>query len=235
MEEKEPEQQDSSKKFPSGKEFWHDIAWRHLTEMRLLFRGGQLWSDANPRDHWRNAAEHCLVETALAEELGELLKLSAEDTRTLATALAVHDWDKRVERTGLKLTEAQRALADSLLEKIRPDQALIDVTKPTGTGPLQDLMKKHGLDLRELAFYIDNICNGPAIEKWGPRLDAASLRNPEVPKEHFDEERALSGGIEQKIFERLKTNGVEIDSPDNVPEFLKAALQRHYKYEEPKA
>lgn len=228
MSEKQPEQADSNK-FSSAKEFWHDIAWRHLTEMRLLFRGGQLWSNNNPREHWRNAAEHCLVETAVAEELGTLLNLSAEDARTLATALAVHDWDKRIERTGLKLNETHRALADSLLEKIQPDQALINVTKPTGTGPLQDLVKKHDLDLRELAFYIDNVCNGSTIEKWGPRLDAAALRNPDVSKEHFDKERALSGGIERKIFELLKTHGAEIDSPENVPNFLKTTLERHYK------
>lgn len=211
------------------KEFFYSLAWKHLQSMRLLFRGGQLQSNPNPRDHWRNTVEHCLVETAIAEELGPLLGLSEDDQQKLATALSVHDWDKRIEKTKLKLEPQQERLAKEVLESIGPDQTLIDVTKPTGTDPLHKLGTQEELDLRELAFYIDNISNGSKIEKWGPRLLAAAERNPDVPAAHFDKERKLTSNIEEKIFFRLKQAGLPVASAQDVPAFLTSRIERHYK------
>ncbi|OHA91142.1 MAG: hypothetical protein A2758_01540 [Candidatus Zambryskibacteria bacterium RIFCSPHIGHO2_01_FULL_49_18] len=75
--------------------FFSSFALAHMGEMRILKRGGVL-GKAN-RD-WRNVAEHCLVEAALAYVLAE--HLGAERDVVVRAAL-LHDWYKRHEREAM--------------------------------------------------------------------------------------------------------------------------------------
>src|SRR4051812_32393250 len=98
--------------------FFHAVACRHLTEMRLLFNGGKLWK----KEGWRPVVEHCLIQVAAADVLAELLGLPEEDKCRLMRAAAVHDWKKRMERYPAHFTTDEQAKAEMLLNMVQPDE-----------------------------------------------------------------------------------------------------------------
>lgn len=196
--------------------FFDHMAQKYMKQMRLLFRGGRLWSSPDEREHWRNVVEHCLVEAIAAEELGSMLALPPEDTTRLAKNACVHDWQKRLERTA----EQPNPLTTDLLRSAEADADLINVTNPYGKDVVREHLLQSNLSLEELLFYIDNICDGSVIRPWMERLADVQRRRTDLDAAFFDDERALTAQVEQKIARALQTQGIACDDATAIPRMI---------------
>ncbi len=76
--------------------YFSRFATRHLSEMRVLKKGGVL---GRGNELWRNISEHCLSETVAADILAEAL---GADREKVAEATLLHDWFKRREVEAMK-------------------------------------------------------------------------------------------------------------------------------------
>ena len=164
---------------PSGQnilktEYFQKLAFSHIPEMRLLFRGGKLTSP----DGWRNVAEHCLVQVAVAHNLGEILELSQEDKTSLEKVAACHDWDKRLNKKSQEFTPEENVRAQEFLKAVNPDKGLMTAT---GVEFIQmALVKGDSTFLQRLQFYVDDIVAEGDVVKFDERIDKVEARRQDL-------------------------------------------------------
>lgn len=208
--------------------FFEQLAFKYLPEMRLLFRGGKL----TKADKWRNVAEHSLVQVAAIEALAESIGLAAEDKEKLCKAAACHDWDKRLEKQPDYFTEEERRLAREFLQTANPDQTLMEATKMEWLPRV--VMEKKASLLEKLQFYIDDICQDSEIVSLDERIDEAEARERDLGASletktalggnYRKKERELGHEIETEVFEKLKSQGINIEKPELLPSFLRKII-----------
>lgn len=221
---------------------------RYLKEMRLLFRGGRL----TKKDKWRNVAEHCVVQLAVAEVLSDLLQLTPEEKMRFCTAAAVHDWEKRLEKKKIDDPAAATLHAQQFLDVLAVDQRLIDAT---GLASMSAILKgEEPPFLEKLQWYLDDICGNRTIDgktvsdilPLEERIAEVSARNPHPENEinehghskyqelqgllrerntdYWTVELAFTKKVERELWERLGGKARGIAQPEDVPTFLQTEL-----------
>lgn len=209
------------------RQYFAGLAGQYRREMRVLFRGGRLKKSRDQNKHWRNVAEHCLAQLAAAEELCALLHLPQETTRTICSTSAIHDWDKRLERTGDRMSDA----APSLLQQVPAPDALLSATKPDF---LERAYVGHETmsELQELQLYLDMMTRGSEIVPIDERLDEVEKRSPELAVraggQYWQRTRDIGHKVERRIFEQLKKDGIALSSQDQVPLFIRQRIEAHW-------
>jgi len=231
--------------------YFQTLTTRYLPEMRLLLKGGKLVRRDNEhkklslgdRQRWINVTEHCLVAAAEAEELANALGLPDEDKIQLGKAAAIHDWDKRLSKKSREFTEIEKTEAGELLEKTGVDKELMSATDPS-------FSKRCLIDhedttlLQRLLYYIDTITEESEVVPFKPRLVKAKERWPELGqndelnreisavlgegKGYWELVDEMSAQVQQEIFNLLRQRGVELQSPDEVPRFIKMQIEKNY-------
>lgn len=214
------------------RQYFHALARRYSNEMRLLFLGGRLQENKlNPKESWRNVVEHCLVQTAAAEALGELLGLPQDQRKAMASTSAIHDWSKRIEKEKTEKTEK----ADKFLEKTHPHQDLLDATN---IDVLEQLYLGQRTDftwLQKLQFYLDIITREHDIVRSEDRITEveSAPRSKGIGNkangEYWQKTRDLRDEVEKELFEQLKKKGHNIASPADIPLFIRAKIEEQWK------
>lgn len=214
--------------------YFQDLAITHLPEMRLLFRGGKLVK----KDNWRNVAEHCLVQIAVADKLADLLSLSVNNTTSLIKVAAVHDWEKRLKIKPNDFTNEEKVQAQEFLNKVNPDQNLMNAT---GSDFLEKaLVKNNSTFLERLQFYIDDIVMGSEVVEFEKRVSEVEMRRKDLNEDeqlttvlggrYWDKERELDTKVEQEIFERIPNEIQErIVKPNNIPNYLREQIEMEWR------
>lgn len=211
--------------FEDKRSFFEALARKYPEEMRLLFQGGRLVS----RDKWRNVAEHCLVQTAAAEELSQLLCLPADEAEAMCSTAAIHDWRKRWERTG----EAMPAKTDQLLKDVHAREDLLEATNPDYLARAY-IGEITFTPAQELQFYLDVITRENDIVRSEDRLSEVqhSPRSVGLAEkangQYWDKTRELRDQVEQRLFEQLRSTGHDIASPADIPLFIKSRIEEKW-------
>lgn len=223
-----PENQENS--LDKGKKslFFRKIAFSHLPEMRLLFRGGKLWK----KDEWRNVVEHSLVQIVAADVFSDVLGLPEEDRKRLIKVAACHDWDKRLRRAPKDFTEEERAKAQSFLDAVKPDE---DLMEATDVDFLVKYKQGRATFLEKLQCYMDNTTMGSEIVPFDVRVDEVAARREDMDEDealtkklggrHWDVEREVGHKVEREIFELLQAKNIDIGSPEQIPEFIRKKIE----------
>lgn len=210
--------------------YFEKLAFRHLPQMRALFRGGKLWK----KEKWRNVAEHCLVGAAAAEVLAEALGLPEQEAEKLIRDTAFHDWDKRLEKRPQDFTEAEIQEADRLVRAaMMGEEPRKGSHGPWANGRFDEISFEE-----QLERYIDNLLNGSEIVDPVTRLTELAKRRGDLSKDpefadydgdlsgFWDREIANAIKVQKELFERLKARGADVASPEDVPEFVKREIAR---------
>ena len=92
--------------------YFSSFALRHLTQMRILRKGGVL---GRGNADWRNVSEHCLIEAVGADVLAEALSAKR---KILVEAALLHDWYKRREVEAMKAGGAEVGHKTTLTEDV---------------------------------------------------------------------------------------------------------------------
>lgn len=219
----EPEQAAKTK-------YWREFAEKHLSEMRAIFRGGKLW-----RKEGYTVAEHSLPQGAAAEALSDMLQLPDEQKEELIKNALCHDWDKRLEVKPEDFAEKDRKKA-------------LDFEKKLGLNPDLLLATKVGFERKIIAasesgkavpisqllmFYTDAITSG-SRENTGEFLSLedrqaeAKPRHPELTSEYWVNEIKAKHIAQNKIYELLRENGVQIERAEDIPALLTRTIEAKY-------
>ena len=86
-------------------------------EMLKMHKSAGLWEKDEKGESWENVSEHCLVEVARTEILGELLNLSEDAKKNLKFAAALHDFHKRKDIEATKTALKSKKPVLPVLEK----------------------------------------------------------------------------------------------------------------------
>ena len=202
------------------------------------------------RRRWIDVVEHCLVEAAAAEVLADALALSPLEKEKLSKTAAVHDWDKRLEQKPEDFTQEEKLAINKQLQKLNLNQELIKSTHPEFIRLL--LEGKPSTWLQRLLYYIDDIHEGSSIMPIKERLEATVARHKDLaadqewaalatkrlreigkigPKEtanFFDGDLAMAEEVQEEIYRELKNRGVNLESPEKIPEFIKSKIEKNY-------
>jgi len=200
-------------------QFFWDLITKHLPEMRLLVTGGKLTKDAG----WRNVAEHCLTQIAIADTLGDMLNLTAEEKHKLEVVAGCHDWSKRVEKKPSEFTEQELRQTRDLLAQAKPDPVLMATTGSTDSN-LERMAGADATWLEKIQYYIDRITDESEIIDPIIRIERARSRHPELDDQFLNQEKELSQRFEAEIYQRLVKAGVDIESPKDVPLMIKQKI-----------
>jgi serine/threonine protein phosphatase PrpC len=214
-------------------EYFEKLAFSHIPEMRLLFRGGKLTSS----DGWRNVAEHCLVQVAVARQLGEILNLSERNLSSLEKVAACHDWEKRLNRKSQEFTPEEKARAKEFLSAVNPDENLM-----TATGVefiRMALVDGESTFMQRLQFYIDDIVAGTDVVNFDDRIDEVEARRQDLNEDadltqrlggkYWDRERELGHIVEREIFGRLPLRiQEEIGEASSLSSYIKGLIEKNY-------
>ena len=203
---------------------------QHLSEFRLLLRGGHLWK----KDGWREVVEHQAVQFYAIGVLADLLELPKEDKDKIRKVALVHDWQKRMEIKPDEFTDEDREEAGKYFEKVKPDNTLM---KATGSDFMGRALNGNPSFLEYVQFYVDDISMGGKIVPLNERLDELEKRKQSMNEDseltkslggrkYWDVEREIGHRAENMVFKRLKEKGVEVDSPSQIPLLLKARLPK---------
>jgi len=222
-------QSDSPEIDPRKKrEYFHRIAMEHLPEMRLLLRGGKL----TKREGWRNVAKHCMAAFVATSILTEALGLSEEDRRTILTAQFVHDWRKRMDIKPGEFTEEEKSHAEKFLGAVDPDPVIMAATGPNIIE--RSLVTHEASFLERLRAYVDDLCKEGEIVRLKERHEDVRARRQDLQDDEVLEERLggkfwdrnweMETATQQEVFERLREQGVDINSPEEIPDFIKRKL-----------
>jgi hypothetical protein len=217
-----------SKIYPGKRDYFENLAFSHLPEMRLLIRGGKLWK----KDKWRNVVEHCLVQVAVADVLSDLVGLSSEEKTTLIKVAACHDWAKRLEKRSKEFTEEEKGRAQAFLRRVSPDKKLMEATGPDF---LEKFLAGKSTFLERLQCYIDDITLESDIIDFNIRLDETQKRYSKWLKvkfggHYFDKQREFDNQISQEIFERLTSDiRKEVGEPRNIPNYLRRQIEKKWQ------
>jgi hypothetical protein len=212
-----------TKTFQSKRDFFEQLAFSHLPEMRLLFRGGKLWK----KDKWRNAPEHCLAQIVIADELPDLIGLSSEEKTDLIKVAACHDWAKRLERRPDDFTKEEKERAQIFLRRVNPKQNLLEATGPDF---LKKFLKGVSTFLERLQCYIDDITLESEIVEYDNRLNETKKRYPELDDIFWKNQREFDKQVSQEIFEKLAPDvRAEIGEPKNIPNYLRQQIEKKWR------
>ncbi len=210
--------------------YFDDLVQKHLPEIRLLMRGGKLWQ----KDDWRNVVEHCVAQAATAEVTARLLQLSPQDSDTLIRVAFCHDWRKRLDRRPGQFTDREKVHAQQFFDRVNPDQKLIDATGPEFLE--KALVRGEATFLEKLQFYIDDITMGSELVPFRERIDEVRARRQDLDDDpamtarlggkYWDREIELGEQVEKEIFEVLQGYGEQINSPQELPIYLKEKIKK---------
>lgn len=221
-----------TKIYQTKKDYFENLAFSHLSEMRLLFRGGKL----TKRDKWRNIAEHCLVQIAVADSLSDLLGLSSEEKADLIKVAACHDWAKRLEKSPGDFTEEEKTKAKNFLERVDPRQNLMAATEPDFQ---EKYLKGESSFLERLQSFIDNIVLDSDIVEHNRRIDETEKRDRNLAgaslvvklgSSFFDGVREFGDKFEQELFTKLSAPvRYQIGEPKNIPLYLRQQIENKWQ------
>lgn len=206
--------------------YFRDLAKKHWQEMRLLFRGGKL----TKREGWRNVANHQVTTLATADVLGDLLKLSPEERQEEETVSAVHDSRKRLEIRPQDFTQSDKARIEELTNRVNPNPDLMAATGPAFLR--RALVEGKSTFLERLQFYVDDICMGDQIVPFAVRIAEVEKRipNPDTsgtfPTNYWEKERELCLKTQEEIYQRLKDQGVDIESASDIPFLIRREIAK---------
>ncbi|KKR12036.1 MAG: hypothetical protein UT41_C0004G0003 [Candidatus Wolfebacteria bacterium GW2011_GWC2_39_22] len=232
--------------------YFNSLAFKYLPEMRLLLKGGKLVRkdengkvmEQDDRRRWINVSEHCLVVTAEAEALAQAIGLTPEETLSLGKAAAIHDWDKRIHKKPQEFTEDDLIETERLLANTNVDHEVL-------SGTAHNFVKIFLVDeqpttlLQRLLYYLDTITEENDIMPFKPRLAEGKKRAPKLGEDmelnnqiadkigegkgFWEGAEEISDRVQNEIFNLLKQKGFQLESPDEVPEFIKNQIQKNYK------
>ena len=216
------------------------LGLKYLDQMRLLMRGGGL----TKTDKWDNVARHCMTQLAAAEELCGMLGVSKEDTDAACRTAAMHDWEKRFEKTRERLETDTAAIATlesdwenarkEYLGDAQPHQALLDATNPAFLARVIE-GKEQMTFAQRLQLYFDMVTDDNEIVPTKERYEKvrSSPRSKGL--------EALAGGqywegigkmredIEQELWEHLRERNVEIAKPEDIPLLIRQKVTAHWE------
>lgn len=201
--------------------FFDAWAQDHMEAMRLVLRGGKL----TKKDGWRNVVEHSMAVSVAAGTLSELLDLPSETRDALCAGLAAHDWDKRIEKKKLDVTDDGREKIAAWMQDLPPGASdAVQATKITAYE-IRDIARKPELSFAEIARYADSICDGSSIVPWRQRIDNVRPRYPHLTDEYFQAEMDAAMLTEAKIAAYLASKGMEIE-PENIPALVREMIEK---------
>lgn len=233
------EQEKRQRYFAQLEEKYHD-------QIEFLKRVGGMIED------WANVKEHCLTVTAAAEALCDALGLPENAKHEIARTSVIHDWYKRVTKgtdAALDFPRAKGADTDdtselqSLFLKAGVNVDMLAVTTPAYLE--RGFIQKNTTFEERLLSYLDAIIDNDTIVPFAARLDKAAagrwkwLAEDEAWKKKlepilgpganfFDGQKAQETATQEEIFGLLAERGVALDSPEQVPEFIKREIEKHY-------
>tara|TARA_Y100000310_G_scaffold297489_1_gene330548 strand:- start:11561 stop:12190 length:630 start_codon:yes stop_codon:yes gene_type:complete len=195
-------------------------------EMKLL-EAAKLVGD------FENVRLHCRIEGAIGEMLAEVLGLDPYDGLSLVQAFLGHDYDKHMELhpehfTPQELEEIKRARSTLCL-----DEVLLAATKPEFAVRWMHEHDDISL-LEQLMHYVDSICKDDDIVPLMERIAEVERRKPQRTAEfwdalgqrrYWDVEREMGQEEEHRIWELLTAAGCEIESPEQVPAWIRSELE----------
>ena len=210
----------------------------HAKESFRLHKEAGLWERKEGKRDWGNVSEHCLVEIARSEIFADWLGFSEETKKSLMTAAALHDFNKKQEIQRVKEAiaegksnweafeisgkESQQRMTESGFSETVV--WLASSVGHTSFANTEAIMKKSELSEDELAYlilhYIDEYTRGsewaiPAeTDRNGDRINEIDRRvdkNIANPNYHqLDEEgRAHFGGA--TTFQTQRRIGHEVE------------------------
>lgn len=146
-----------------------------LRETLRLHRAAGLWERANGARPWRNVSEHCIVESARAAVLADLVGLPDASKRSLIVAAALHDCFKRIEvETGASASWDRSAGAAADAEKrLRAAgfaDEVVDIASAVGHASLratEERLRRAALSFLDLACLILHYVDAYTIDsRW---------------------------------------------------------------------
>lgn len=156
---------------------------------------------------WGDPTQHCLVEAAGSEILGDLIGLSEQDKATFAKAAILHDYRKKGEIeegrgvTDPEVIEQIYAKTKNGLRAHGIDDEIVDLTEAVAHTSLPEfaeldadnnIVLKEVSPLRMAMHYIDDVTLGTNIVNFDERIDGLLARQHLYP--YNEEGRAVWGG-----------------------------------------
>lgn len=158
-------------------EYFARLAQRLTSAFKLHESEGKIWEEKDGKRDWRNVSEHCLVVTARAQVLGEMLGLSEQRIIDLMYAGVLHDFSKRKEKElkvpegGITWEQYEKEISEYSIDQITKhgfSQEIAELAESVGHGPLlkiEEMLKDpdnlNEYDVAYLAMhYIDNYSIG---------------------------------------------------------------------------
>ena len=200
------------------KAFFNDFAQEHIPEMRLLFRGGKLWE----KEDWRNVVEHSLVVAAATCEISDMLGLPEDEKEKLIKAAFCHDWDKRIKRKPEDFDNEEKTKARDFLMAVKPEKELIEATTRGFVGKFHESQPNL---LQKVAHYVDAIVLESQISPFKERLKKAAPKYGDLDANFWKNNIQITDEIEKEIFEILKERGVNVDSPEEIPNMISEKIK----------
>lgn len=173
--------------------FFFELARRYQPYYELHIKSGQTvrYKDkaegGKTLQRWGDPTQHCLVEAAASEVLGDMLQLSPEDKQDFTIAAVVHDAQKRPEIEKLRGVtnpiEVERVYRESkqfLLDNGVPPR-VVGLTEAVAHTSLPNFAKlrpdgsialKDNLSTVDMAMhYLDDITRGTDLVEFDTRID----------------------------------------------------------------
>lgn len=213
----------------------------HIHEWQLYKEYGLLTKE------WINVSEHCLIEGAVCDVLGELLGLDKKEINTIVAAAFLHDFYKRkeLEEAAQYGSEAfSRAVKESteILRNHGFSEKVIKLIEAVGHNALKRIMEKDVSLSEKIIHYADDIVLGANIVLLDERIDYLEL-NPNYKelnqsgrkifngKTYFEVQREVGHKIEQEFAKKLSrfagsSSGGKLKDPKKLPEFIKQEIHK---------
>lgn len=228
--------------------YWlHFCRKEHRAEMELLLHEGKL--SKKPPKGWNNVMKHCVSEAAGMRALSLMLQLPEDEAERLETLAFVHDAKKHQDIMPKDFNASDQEKLNeklsSILTRVDPDGTLL---RATGPEFLYRVFESEGTTIDEkianvprrelLQYYIDSIFDEGRIVPVLQRIAIASERpiNKKLNEEcertrrlgmkFWDAERLLAIKTQELIFCWLQESGVDIQSPDDVPQTIHRKIEQ---------
>ncbi len=188
-----------------------------------------LWENEGEKQTWKNVSEHCLVETARATTLAELVQLPQDIIESLKISAALHDFNKKTEVEMLKKSgtwETYQNANKSAEEKMKGNfsDRIIKYAGAVGHASFMEtkkLLKKKEKGPEDIAYlimhYVDDYTIG---SNWVSPAEMA-----ENGKKINDLERRLSLGNAKPQYQELIESTKNELGPAILDEYLKTGKE----------
>ena len=242
-----PDRPDSSKTA-----YFSRLAVKHLPQLKFLFTEGRLTRrdatgaklSSDSRENWSNVVEHSLTEAAIIDTLSDLLGFDEDEKRRLTRTAVLHDWDKRLSKQPNLWTTEDVRRATEELSKSGVDPILLASTSEDFLEKC--LIKGEATFQEKLLAYADAISEGSEIMPFKERYEQAATRAHHYATDstwkqrlepilgtganYWDGQIAMETRIQKEIFDALKLRGVSLESPDDLPRFVKSEIEKRYAH-----